>query len=467
MHILKLGGARIRAIFFFAILAILSSSAAYAQEVQFSVRDAMMLMAVEQLMESQPLPASEIPFSSREEVISSAINRLEESQEISGKPIEKFQVARPKSSKKGIPGVGLINSYLKKVTSRLHPYLSAQANFNDNADNSGKKRSSLGYSTSAGMRGSYITKGRNSFNIDAFMRNAYQERHAESNTQDLTVNSQFNFGVKRNTFSVANSYFTNYIADDDFGIKVDQLKQYWSDTLSLSWGKHFNRIGFDVGGAHSVTNYEDDYNTMDISSDSFGIAQYLFIGRKTRLSLGYYYKRTTNDRVPAEDTRTDSFSLELAGVVSPKITGAFNIGYDLLNIKVGRDTKTRDFGLSFAYRISNRSNLSLNLGHSIYDDSYAAANYYTDDTFSLSGKHRLAFNPRLSISFTNSVRYMNYHKLEGAHNNSITYGMGLGLTYAFRQWLDLSLSWAHTRLCSKISTDYNANAVTFSSSARF
>ena len=466
MLILKCKIKTISRIFFFAIFVIFSISVASAQEVQFSLRDAMMLMAVEQLTERQLLPANEMPRSSREEVISSAFSQLEERGDF-GQQREVLETAESKGRKGGIPGARLIHSYVKTLTSRLHPFLSTQTNLNDNADSSGKKRSKIDYSSSVGVRGSYISKGGGSLNIETFMKNAYQERHPQSNTQDLTVNMQMNFGLRRNTFSIANSYFTNYIADDKFGIEIDRLRRYWSDTLSFSWGKHFNRIGFDVGGAHSATVYEEDYNTLDFISDSFGIAQYLFIGKKTRLSLNYYYKRTAYDRDPAADSRADSFGLELAGVVSPKITGAFTIGYDLSNIKGGTDTKTRDFGLSFAYRISNRSNLSLSLSHLIHDDSIAATNYYTDDYFYLSGKHRLAFNQRLSISFANSVRYKNYLKLAGAHNNSITYGIAFGLGYAFRQWLDLSLGWGHTRVCTKLGDDYNANTVTFSSSARF
>lgn len=323
------------------------------------------------------------------------------------------------------------------------------------------------HSTSIGVRGGYTAKGGNSFNIDVVMNNAYKERNSDSNSQDMTVNAHFNFGFKRNTFTIGNSYFTNYIDEEPFGVKTELQQHYWSDSVSVSWGRHFNRIGFDVGGAHSEACYEDAYKTKDVSSDSFGIAQYLFIGRKTRLSLGYHYRRAKYERMPGSDLRTDSFSLELAGVVSPKITGAFNVGYGISDIKTGKDSRTKDFGLSFAYRISNRTNLSWDLNHGIYNDSYAATNYSTEDSFSFSGKHRLAFNPRLSLSFSGSAFYTDYPKIDGPRNYVKNYGVGLGLGYAFRKWLDLSLSWSHTRRYSNIGTNYNRNTVVFTSSARF
>jgi hypothetical protein len=459
---------RNRAIFFFAILAVLFCPAAsLAQQVHFSARDEMMLMAVEQLSERQQLPAGEISFSSREEVISASINQLEDGKQALDKPIEEPQASIPQTSKKNTPGIGLVSSYLKKTISRIHPYLSAQATLNDNAGLSRKKRSSLQYITSAGVRTSYLTKARNSFNLDVFMNNAYYERHAEQNSQGLTVNSQYNFGVRRNTFSIGNSYFTNYIADDSFGIKTDLQRSYWADTLSLSWGKHFNRIGFDIGGARSESSYEDEYKTMDAATNSLGIGQYLFIGKKSRLSLGYYYRSTKHERVPTSDSRFDSFSLELAGVVSPKITGAFSINYDTSDLKEGIDSRTRDFGLGFAYRISNRSSLSLDLVHTVFDDTSGAMHYSTEDSFNLSVKHRLAFNPRLSLGFSSAVLFKDYPKWEGPHNDYSIYGLGLGLGYAFRQWLDLSLSWGHSRKYSNIDTNYNQNTVVFMSSARF
>jgi hypothetical protein len=457
-------------VFFFVILAVLFCSAAcYAQQLPFTLRDAMILMAVEQLEERQQFSEPAASFDSREKAISAVISQLGETpqpwDERKGPP----PVSTPKVRRKKVPGIGLVDSVFKRIASRIHPYLSAQATLDDNVDLSRKKRSSLEYSTTAGVRGSYITKGANSFNLDVFMTNEYFERRAEQNTQNLTIYSQFNFGVKRNTFSITNSYSTNYIADDSFGVKTDQLARSWSDTLGLSWGKHFNRIGFDINAAHSLTSYEDDYKTNDNALDSFGIGQYLMIGRKTRLSLDYQYQRTKYERMPASDSRLDTFSLELAGVVSPKITGAFNIDYSLSDPKVGTDSKTRAFGLNFAYGISNRTNLSLNLVHTVFDDAVGAATYYTEDAFILSGQHRMAFNPRLSLNFLSEVVYTDYPKRQGTHNENTIYTVGLGLGYAFRQWLDLNLSWEHARKQSNIDTDinYNQNTVLFTSTARF
>jgi hypothetical protein len=455
------------AVFFFAVFTILFwPTASYAQQIDFSARDEIMLMAIEQLKEEQQLSGSEISFSSREEVISTAINQLEGNKQALDKPIEELKTSKPQTSKKETPGIGLVNSYLKKITSRLHPYLSAGAAFNDNVNSTRKKRSSLLYATSAGIRGSY-TKGVSSFNLNAIMNTTYYERIAAQNTQDLTVDTSFNFGVKRNTLAIANSYFTNYIAADNLGIKTDQQICYWTDALSLSWGKYFNRIGFDIGGIHSQTSYEDDYKTSDTTSDFFTIGQYLIIAKKTRLSLGYYYKRYKYEWTPASDWKTDSFSLELASVFSPKITGAFSVSYDTKNFKEGNDSRTRSFGLGFAYRISNRSNLSLGLNHVVYDEAYGVTDYSTEDAFGLSGMHRLAFNPRLSLSFQSSAAYKDYPKRQGPHNDFTMYSIGLGLNYAFRQWFDLSLSWQHSRKYSNIDTNYNQNGVLFTSTARF
>jgi|GEM_PF-3113645 len=457
-------------LFFFVILGILFCPVAcYAQQLDFTLRDAMMIMAVEQLEQTQPFLGSEVPFDSREEAIADAISQLEESPRSLDKLIGRPPISKALTKRKELPGIGLIDSFFKKITSRLHPYFSGQATFDDNADLSRKKRSSLQYSSTAGLRGSYITKSANSLNLDVFMTNDYFERHAEDNVQNLTLNSQFNFGVKRNTFSISNSYVTNYIADDRFGIKTDQLQRSWTDTLSLSWGKRLNRIGFLAEAAHAQTSYEDDYKVNDSASDSFLIGPYLLIGRKTRLSLDYQYERTKYERMPASDSRSDTFNLELAGVVSPKVTGAFNVGYAMSDPKTGVDSKTRDFGLSFAYAVSKRTNLSLILLHTVYDDAAGDNTYSTEDAFTLTGKHRMAFNPRLSLSFLNNVVFKDYPKRQGTHNEYAIYTVGLGLEYAFRQWLDLSLSWEHARKHSNIDSDinYNQNTVLFTSTARF
>ena len=439
--------------FFIVLITALWAEISGAQEIYFSPREELMQIMLDQLQEKREgLRKLQTGFTRR--IGEEAIEKIMPEAQLPEKGKKEYKEKKPKTF------------YLKKITSRVHPYLNTETSFNDNVDALPKKRSDLGYTSSTGFKTSLMGQ-RRSLNLDAHMDNYYHERHPLDNTQSLGVSSAAAFGVGRNTLSVSNNYFTNWIANTDFGINEDEYTYYWSDALGFAWARNFNRLGFELGYGRSHSEYEETYKISDGSSDTFTVGQYLLLAKKTRLSLDYSCSLDKSERVHADDSRSDSYSVEIAGVLSPKITHSLTAGYQVTDPKEGADSRGKTFAMNLAYRVSNRTNLSLRLGHSIHKDKGGAENTLVGSTFALSGTHRLGFNPKLSLNFQNSVGYQEYPKNGSDDNDSRLYAVGLGLGYAFRKWLDLSLDWSHARMDSNLGTNYNQNTVVFKTVSKF
>lgn len=408
----------------------------------------------------------------RENVILAVFNQLQEREKaIIKDSMEEAQMRllestleaeKKKKNKKTTPLFSL-----KKLCPQLHTYFNESVSFNDNVDSQhDNKKSSIINTLTPGIKMNLQDK-RKSIALDSYINNVFYNNRRRSNGQNVELDILANFNIKRYVLGISNNYYSNYFASEKFGVDDDDISNYWRDSFNLVLARNFNRIGFDLGYGRAYSIYEPLYKSSDSITDAVSFNQYLRLASKTRLLFAYNYGRTKHQHtLSPDDSQSNSFTLSLTGVLSPKITASGEMGYVLERNKLSDNSRSTTFTGKLGHRISKYSNLSFGLIHNIYEQS-TKSNYYTQNSFQLSGNHRLAFNPKLKFSFNSEAAYTHYPKKTDYEQINESYTLGLGLSYAFRQWLDFNLAWTYTKSESNVNIDYDANAFTFSTQAKF
>jgi hypothetical protein len=398
------------------------------------------------------------------------------------KLIESKLKAKEVKEKKAKPRGRMRDFGLKYLARRTHPYVFSTISFDDNIHSvENGNKSQFQYHITPGVRMNFFGRG-SSLTWDTYVDNVYYqhrpsgsaqdtnndtEEAASGNYQDITSGVLINYGLGRSTLSIYDSLFTNRITAREMGMDTDGVEYYWKNTFNAMLGRHFNRIGFEVGYDNIQYDYEDKVNLSNRFEETYSFTQYLRIATKTRLLLEYAYNRVkyTHKPIPSGDSRFHSYNLGITGVLSPKITGLMEINCKLADTKESDSSDTGFLG-NISYRISQRTDLALILKHIIHEEKIKA-NYALDNTFSLTGNHRFAFNPKFNFSLFCGVDYVDYPKRIGFKERKDGYVFGFGLSYVFNQWLDLSLDYAYKETFSNVSDDFKNNLVTFETQARF
>lgn len=356
---------------------------------------------------------------------------------------------------------------IKSLLSRVHTYATVitTANDNVNATKENKKSSIINLLT-PGLRMNLGGRGK-SLALDMHIDNQFYNNRRRSNSQNAYFDILTAFSIKRYTLTFSENYFTNYFASEKLGVDDDDFVNYCKNTVNATLGRHFNRIGFDMGYKHINTEYELISKDSDSVQDAISFNQYLRLGSKTRLSFAYAYDFTEYIHKPNPDfNRSNNFALNLAGILSYKLTALAGIDYKLTDKKIGDDSRETTLSGTLGHKVSQRSDLALSLSHSI-EESASKSNYYIENVFTFSVNHRLAFNPKLKVSFSSGATYGSYPKRGDFTREEELYALGLGLSYAFRHGIDLSLDWAHTKSESNINDDYYGNIFRFKTQAKF
>jgi hypothetical protein len=276
-----------------------------------------------------------------------------------------------------------------------------------------------------------------------------------------------NIALGRYNLSLSESYFSNYVSTPEFGVKVDTLAFHWDNSFGASLGRNFNRLGFNVGYKRTDLFYDNNNKKQDHALETYNFEQYFKIATKTRLLLEYAHDKTTYRAVSSHtDSSDDSFGLTVIGVLSSKLSALLNTTYKTTDTKSLANNREMTYGTTLGYMVSKRTNLALQFQHKLHIDTNDASNA-TGDTLNITGNHRLAFNPKMNLSFGYNLDLTDYPKsfLFVHEADKATYTFGL--TYAFRQWLDFNLECSHARVSSNSSDSYHNNIFTFSSEARF
>lgn len=413
--------------------------------------------------------AQQSPFTPQENAMFIILNQLQEKEAAIRDSMEEAQMRLMKSSlkEKRVEKVreGLV--LFKALLSRTHPYLTESVSFYDNMDSQKDfKKSSIVNNFTPGLKMNFRDRAK-SLRLDFYINTSLYNNRRRSNRQSAGSEAVTTFNIRRYMLTISDSYFSNYVASEEFGVDDHDFDKYWQNSISSTIGRHFNRIGFDLGYKQTILENELLLKDSDSIQETVNFNQYLRIATKTQLLFAYNYNRAKyTHRIDPDDSQSKNFNLSLAGVLSSKLTALIETAYVLTDQKTGDDSRGITLNGKLGHQISRRSNLALTLSRSI-NESATKANYYIGNSFNLSGNHRLAFNPKFNLSFNSGASYGRYPKKADFTQKNETYTLGLGLSYAFRQWLDFSLDWAHTKSESNVSIDYSANTFTFKTQAKF
>lgn len=409
-------------------------------------------------------PASVEGFSEKENAILMTFEGIQEKEKAIQDSMFKAQdvLVKRKSLVKSSAG----KTSAGKMILRPHLYLSESVSVNDNQDATTDRRKSLVVNSfNPGVKMDLRGKGKR-IAFDVLMDNDFYSSRRSLNAQSTTVNILSNFNIKRYTLSVSENYFTNYFASSKFGVDDDRVTNNWSNSVNVMLARHYNRIGYDLEYGRTITRFEPVFKEDDAIDDIISFNQYLHLAPKTRLVFGYAYSRTIFDHtVNPDNSHGNNYSLALTGVLSRKISALGQFSYNLTDTKTD-DSRSTGFSALFGYRISERTNLSVNLSRSIHEDS-TKSDYSISENLALSGNHRLAFNPKFKLTFDAGLAAVYFPKRAAFTKRDRTYDLGLGLSYAFRRWIDFDFSWSQTRTESNIDVEYYSNIYTLSAQAKF
>jgi len=397
------------------------------------------------------------------------LSQLQEKEAAIRDSMEEAQMRLVKSSFKE-KGEGKVREgpvLFKTLLSHTHPYLTESVSSNDNVDSQRDfKKSSIINNFSPGLKMNFRDRAK-SLRLDFYINTSLYNNRRRSNRQSAGSEAVTTFNIKRYMLTISDTYFSNYFASEEFGVDDHDFDKYWQNTIGSTIGRHFNRIGFDLGYKQTILENEPLLKDSDSIQETVNFNQYLRIATKTQALFAYNYNRTKyTHKLNPDDSQNNNFNLSLAGVLSSKLTALIETAYLLTDQKTGDDARMTSLSGKLGHQISARSNLALTLNRSI-TESATKANYYIGNSFNLTGNHRLAFNPKFNLSFNSGASYGRYPKKTDFTQKNETYTLGLGLSYAFRQWLDFSLDWAHTKSESNVSIDSSVNIFTFKTQAKF
>lgn len=369
----------------------------------------------------------------------------------------------------------------KSLKSRIHPYINSKISYDSNIDDAQyNAKGSMIFDTTPGVKMNFTGKSK-ALNLDTHINTEYFNNRSEYDGVDASAGYSGYMNIGKYILSSSDIYNNNYLSNiselggrDEIYQREGILKRRWLNTFNLTLGRYFNRLGFDLGYRRQDIDYEPDFSIDEDKFVDTGILNsYLRVATKTRLIFGYAHSRTEY-RKKYLIYNSDDFNLGLTGALSPKLTYLGRVDYFVNDSKPYNDsdnpaeTDSRVLTLTgnLGYAFSNRTNITFNYNHGI--KNFANDSFYSlEDTFKLTGNHRLAFNPKFNLSLLYEADLNDYPKHIGFAAHTDNYTLGCGLSYAFRQWLDFGLNWINVRVESDKETPYTKNVVEFKTQARF
>ena len=413
--------------------------------------------------------AQQLLFSPRENIIFTTLNQLQNREEAVRDAMKDAQMklveariteTRTKTKAK----VHL----LEDLSSRTHPYLSTGTAFSDNVDgDSEPRKSAIVYTYKPGLKLNLLGRNRSSL-VDIFINSSYYDNRSRSNTQDAGITILNNFVIGRYALSIYEKYNTTHIAQSHFGIDKT-VAHYWSNVFNPILRTNFNRLDLDIGYKHLDYDYEADYSGGDHHEDTFTFHQSLSLTTKMSLSLEYdrVRKQYAHPLEASGNSITDRISLSLNEILSPITTGSISSIYETEDPKEGAQQRIFGFSVSTGYRITKRSDLGLSMQYLQDRQSQSKVGFNNEWSFSLSGNHRFAFNPKFNLSLAYANNYRDLFKTENSDQETKSDSFSFGLSYAFKRWLDFNLKYSYAKTNKNFEPHYYINSVTFTTEARF
>ncbi|HNX82457.1 MAG TPA: hypothetical protein PKL77_09975 [Candidatus Omnitrophota bacterium] len=420
--------------------------------------------------------AQQIPFQSREVTIFNTMSQLQEReaaysnaiQEAELKAMERPAVSRVVPVVKQKTEKSSDNEFFSSLARRTHPYVNIGVTQDDNFKSAPVKRSDTITTINPGFKMNFYS-GPSSTAIDANIDSSYNKHYPDNNNiQTAGTSVVTNQIIGPYTLTFSDTYSSNYISTPELGIPVDTLAFNWQNSILTSLSRNFNRYGFNVGYSRGDSYYDQRNIGSESENESWTLSQYLRVATKTRLVFDYSHGRSTahHSAFDSSNNNSNAYTLTATGILSPKVSVLTKISYTGTNNKSGANTISRSFGSSLAYRLSDRTNLNFTYTGTLLVSGNKTSNS-VDNSFSLSGNHRFAFNPKLNLSMGYSFDPTTYPKTEILTGELTTYSFDASLSYAFKQWLDVSFGYTRTKTAANNSNDYHDNQYILKAQAHF
>jgi len=410
--------------------------------------------------------AQQMPFVVRDNAILGTFQQLQGEKDKA--IVAAFQEAQMQLLESGFKEAKVKHSLFEGIKLHPHPYVTWEAALDDNADNTiNERKHSFSNRVLVGAKTNLRIKNMTTI-LDINLDHTHFHNRSRSNINGGQANLQNYFNIGRYTFSLSDALYNTYTASEDW-VEDDVFQRYWSNTLSATLSRDFNRLGFSAGYSRVDYRYEDDYKeASDRSDETYTFNQYLKIGAKTRFLLDYEHGRTIyRYTLPTlKDYNYDDLSLGITGILSAKLGGLFQVGHRLADYKEDDDYKRTTFTTQISYMMSMNTDMSLSWEHRIHGPGNKTSSY-NEDNIQFSGNRRLSFNPKFRFTYNGGVDYYRYAKWNNFIKHITKYTWGLGLVYSFREWVDLSFNYDNYQYKSNAEMSYKNNIFTFKTQAKF
>ena len=419
--------------------------------------------------------AGQVKTGDREEVVSSALDQIQNEQgredamyeaieEAQLKLIESTKQAATKKvpvvkEKKAASGGGF-------VFPKPHPYLNLNIMSDSNVEALPQAKSAMLYGVTPGVKLNYFNKGR-SVNLDFNLPSEFYSTHKDQNASAINVTLLNNNVLGRSsTLSFYDHYFNNFLGEMDLGLDTNYPKNYWQNTFNTTWSNSFNRLSFNMGYTRIDADYEPSLGSVNDSAENrFNFHSSLRVAPKTQVVFDYTYDWVNyiHNPTPSLNYYYNEGSLGVSSILTSKLSGTLSFDRKVASYKESDNYQQNSYVTELAYRISDRSDLSLNYMYRTYRTT-TPINRYAEALFGVEANHRFAFNPKLKLSLGYALDSYDYYKRNGSKN---IHDYDITFTYAFRRWLDFSLDWAYKEASSNVDAEYKRTVIQFKTEAKF
>lgn len=420
--------------------------------------------------------AEEIGRPSNEDIMSATLNDLAQKQHSRQREmqvLQSLQLAELETSAQ-VENIEEKDSPMKLFAEHLHPYLSEEVKSDNNVDAVEEQRkSSIINTVNPGLKYS-LRDSKKSITSDINLTSVLYNNRRDANWQKAAASFVLNYKLGKGIATIADNY-SNYFepelrvtgqqqrdnSEQNLNNSAD-LTRSWTNDFSVAYGRAFNRFGFDAKFLRS--DYEVWHADTDSVTENYEFSPYFKLSNKTRILGKYRYQQVEYPHEDAPDnSRSHLIEGTIASAISAKTSVSLTAGNTVTYNKVSSNYTSPTFSGRLGYKISQRSDIAFGYLFSIYDYTIPI-NSYTINRFSLSGNHRFGFSPKWSFQYGVLANFKDFTKTV---QEDKTYLFNLGLSYAFRKWLDFSLQWVHTKFESNIDESYSKDTIAFKTQARF
>lgn len=287
-------------------------------------------------------------------------------------------------------------------------------------------------------------------NLNSDLFNAFFESAYEGAKLSLGTNASFR-ELNQNSRDVRSNGTLNRRDVTDAGVDAEYAV---TEKSKVGVAANYSKSDYKTGGFTDQQNYTIPVN------------YYFAITPKVDLSAGFQYRNTdVKDTIPGRNSDSEDyyFNVGARGEFTPKLSGRFNVGYNLREPDASdRDDETSiglKAGLSYAY--SEKTALTLDLSRDF--ETGADASGIETSSIALGASTNLSAAWRMNAT----VSYSLYDYLSSGREDDYIIA-GLGATYTYNEHLSFDAGYTHYTNSSDTDTaEFTANIVRIAANFRY